>query len=343
MSVFEPSRSRWQRRLITALVVASLAILLGVVGGTVLVRGGAGPGDPADSPSPSPTGPPNPADTVRAFLEAVAAADAEAALAEAATQPADLSMLTDEALTAALAEAPISEINVPPVNDVEPEDETTSVRVSYLIGEERVNDSFDVTRTGQRWKVTETTTEIDLSSIRAKEIPLLVNGSKINSNTITVLPGQYEITSGLDYIDYGEENTLLVAAPSSGSGSTSSIKPTLTSAGTRAFTDEVESHLEACMAKKELAPKGCPFGYKLGYREKITAKTIKWVVAGDPDLDPDLDYTDQHIAKANFQLQMKLTATGSKNGEKSKFSETVSSYPTVTADMTGSSVRITWS
>lgn len=342
MSVPELPRPKWQRRLITVVVVASLAILLGVVGGTVLVRGGAGPGSPQDSPSPSPTGPPTPADTVRRYLEGLAAGDAEAARAEAATQPADVSMLTDEALTAALAETPISEINVPPVTDVEPEDETARVPVSYLIGEERVNESVDVTRSDGSWKVTDTAVEVDLSSVRSENVPLLVNGSKINADSITVFPGRYEITSDLDHIDYGEDPVIFISSASD-SVSTTGVEPTLSTAGTTAFTDAIDAALDTCMTKKQLAPKGCPFSYDLGYQEKIKAQTIEWSLATDPEIDPALDSSDQSMAKTNFELAMELTAVGTKNGKKHEFSESTTSYVSVTADMTTSTVKIAWS
>lgn len=342
MSVPEPPRPKWQRRLITVVVVGSLAILLGVVGGTVLVRGGAGPGSPQDSPSPSPTGPPTPADTVRRYLEALAAGNAEAARAEAASQPADVSMLTDEVLTAALAETPITELNVPPLTDVEPEDETARVPVSYLIGEERVNESVDVTRSGGSWKVTETAVEVDLSSVRSENVPLLVNGTEIKADSVTVFPGRYEITSDLDHIDYGEDPVIFISSASD-SVSTAGIEPALSTAGAKAFTDAIDAELDACVATKELAPKGCPFEYKLGYQEKIKAKTITWSLASEPEIDPFLDSNDQSMAKVSFDLEVELAADGTKNGDKNTFEETVSSYVTVMADMTTSTVKLAWS
>ena len=342
MSVPEPPRPKWQRRLITVVVVGSLAILLGVVGGTVLVRGGAGPGSPQDSPSPSPTGPPTPADTVRRYLEALAAGNAEAARAEAASQPADVSMLTDDVIAAALAETPITEINVPPVTDVEPDDETARVPASYLIGEERVNESVDVIRSDGSWKVAETAVGVDLSSVRSENVPLVVNGATINADSITVFPGRYEITSDLDHIDYGEDNVIFIASASD-SVSTGGIEPTLSSAGAKAFTDAIDAELDACVAKKELVPKGCPFGYKLGYQEKITKKSIKWSLASEPEHDPYLDSNDQSMGKATFDLKLELTATGTKNGEKHTFDESVSVFATVMADMTTSTVTLNWS
>lgn len=324
------------------MVVASLAILLGVVGGTVLVRGGAGPGGPLDSPSPSPTVPPGPADTVRRYLEALAGADAEAAKAEAAAQPADVSMLTDEVLTAALAETPITDVNVPPVSDIAPEDETATVPVSYLIGDERVNESFEITRADGTWRVSEATVEVDLSSVRSEKVPLLINDKSVKADTITVFPGQYVLSTGLDHIDYGDDNTLFIASPAD-SSSTASPELGLSTAGTKAFTEAITDDLDACMAKKALAPKGCPFKYDLGYQEKVTAKSIKWSLPGEPEIDSYLDSNDPSMAKTNVSLEVELTATGSKNGDKHKFSETVTSYPTVMADMTQSTVTIQWS
>jgi len=350
-------RSRFRRnarRTIVVVLVCGLAILLGVVGGAVARYGqrmtAAAPPTDSTTPSASTTPTPDaataadPASAVRGFLEAVARSDAQGALAYGQTQPADTSMITDTVLAAAHQDNPITEINVPPGPTAELDDgDQTDVEASYKIGTERVTQTYTVVRSGQRFLLTDIANEVDVSSERSQQIPMIIAGHEVDSDTIVLLPGAYDVTSGLPYVDWGNTTTLLVKAPDA-SVDTSGLELGLTDAGSQALLTAAQAAVKACLSQHSLTPKGCPFSYDT--TDKVTAKTITWALSNDPfaDAEPQLSSESDAVGQVRLTLSLKLTYSGTSsfNDDKVKREQSVSAYPTATADLTQSSLTITW-
>ena len=310
-----PSGPGGRNNLIIIAVAAGLAIILAVGAGFLLTRGGdeemaGGPGDPggdssAESPAAQQGG--KPSDPVQGYLDALAASDAEKAMSFAKTAPADKTLLTNEVLEASNERAPISEVSVPEVTD----EYTSRVSASFKVGEQAVNQDFRVEQVGSEWKVTEIVTDLSLRNVRANSVPLMINGQEVNSDELKVFPGSYEFTTGLKYLDYGKSNILVVEGPDS-SARTSDITLTLTKAGTDEFTKAAKAHHKACVAKKELNPKGCP--NQANTEKKAKKGTVKWTVSGDPwaGFKPQISYEDPAAAEARLSSNYKVTFKDSK-------------------------------
>lgn len=318
-----------------------LAIILGVIGGT-FVAGGRTPAPPESTPTPTAPVGSDPAAVVRGFLEAVARSDAPAALAYAQTQPADTSFMSTEVLTAANAANPITEINVPPVPSVS--SDSTTVQASYKIGAERVTQGYEIDLVGGAWKLAKVGSELDLSAKRSKKVPMILAGRSVDADTIILLPGAYEVTSGLTYIDWGPENTILVKAPDDFL-SGSKLDLSINDAGTAAFLAATNASLNACVKVKKVNPSGCPFEYS-NSSYKVTPSTISWTLTEDPlaDKTPRLSYDDDGVAtlSASIRLQFKAKGKTTYDGKATTISTPVYGSATASADLTKDSVTIAW-
>ena len=195
--------------IIGAVVLAVLA--LAITGGVLLLNRGAQTAgtDPNTGGSTAPPGgstapPPlavKPSDAVKSYLEALAAGDAETALSFGETTPTDASLLTGAVLAQSNKLAPITDINVPDVND----EYAYKVDASYRLGKQEVNESFTVDKAGDRWKLTDTYTELDLSTRQEKTVPMIINGVNAKAGTVRLFPGAYQFTTGSSYLTWGEE------------------------------------------------------------------------------------------------------------------------------------------
>lgn len=319
-------------------VAGVLAVVLGVIGGTFVASGRGGP---QPTPSPTPTTA-DPAAAVRGFLEAVAKGDAAAALSYSQTQPADTSFITNEVLTTALAANPITEVNVPPQPSTQ--DESTSVEASYKIGTERVTESYDVNLVEGAYKLEEVGSSLDVSSQRSENVQMILAGREVDSDTVILLPGAYEVTSGLTFIDWGADHTVLVKAPGA-FVSASNLDLSINEAGVAAYLAAVTSSLSSCVKIKKVNPNGCPFAYT-STSYTIDPKTISWTLTEDPlvDKNPRLDYDDDTVAVLSVTLRLRFKAKGRTTYDQktTAIDTTVSDSGEATADLTGSTVKITW-
>ena len=344
-----PKKSNSKALLIIGAAVLAL-IILGVGGGLLLLnRGNDVTGPPAD-PGPGNTSVPDPStssapttaakasDAVNAYLEALAAGKADAALALGEETPADKTFLSDPVLADSNARAPITDINVPEVSD----ESSYKVDASYKIGEEAVNESFYVSKSGSGWKVKDTFAELNLGYSRSKTLPMVMNGVPVKTDKIRIFPGSYEFTSGSKFVDYGAENVLVLKSPSEYPSATD-IRPTLSEAGSEAFIKSAKDQIAACVKKHELAPAGCPFGLTKTANQKVNEESVRWTLEGDPfgNLKPRLDYQNPAIAEASASMRFEFKATGESYGRAAKYSQTDYTYVKMSATMTGDTVKVT--
>lgn len=297
-----------------------------------IVPGGGDPTKTTEAPKVD-----KPSDAVRLYLEALASGNAEAALALSEDTPADKTFLTDAVLKASNDRAPITEINVPEVSDKY----TYSVEATYKMGDQAVSEDFNVSESGGTWKLSRAYVENNFSYLRHKTLPMMINGVEVKTDKVRLFPGSYEFTTGLKNIDYGSENVLLIQSPS-GYASATDIRPTLTEAGYNAFVKSAKTQISSCLKQKKLAPSGCPFGLKARTGQRIDEKSIVWTLKEDPfaNLKAELDYRNPALAEASESMEFEFKATGTDNGRKGTFDQSVYKYVQLSADMTKDPVQV---
>jgi hypothetical protein len=147
-------------------------------------------------------------EAVKSYLEALAAGQAGLALALGKDQPTDTTFLTDAVLADSLKRAPITAISVS-----SPDDEyDNSVEASYKLGDQQVNETFTVQKTGDNYLLYDIAQNFSVESIRSRTLPLLINGVAVQSDEVYLFPGSYLLTSGNEYASYGN-GALVVKHP----------------------------------------------------------------------------------------------------------------------------------
>ena len=219
---------------------------------------------------------------VKAYLSAVAAGDAKKALSLASVEPLenaraalDKDFLTDDVLAESAKIAKITDIKVGDVAN----EFTSSVPASFKIGDQTVTSDFYVTKSGDDWKMREAGSTLDFTSMRKNTLPMMLNGTAVDVDKVTLFPGTYALTTGTDTITYGTNGQFTVK------GSIdylrgSDLMPTLTPEGEQAYVDAVKASTRACLQKKELAPANCPNKAGSSSSYKLDKASIKWAQRG---------------------------------------------------------------
>ena len=347
-----PKKSSGRVFLIVGAIVLAL-IIIGVGAAVLLNRstetttdpidppGTGGPGGSAP-PGASSTAPP-PASTkadqsVRSYLEALAAGNAAAALSLGKDQPTDKTFLTDAVLAESNKRAPITEITVSP-----PDSEYDSrIEAVYKMGDQQVNETFTVQKQGDVYLLYDVTQDVNLENIRNRTLPMQINGVGVTSDTVHLFPGSYRLTTGSDYIAYGG-GPMVISSPND-FPSAYDHRPVITSAGTKAVIAAAKTKLEGCAKEAEFKPSGCPF---LNIRENpgqnITESSVRRRIIGNPfsNVEPRTDFQDPAIAEFSITVRWSATASGTQNGQRARFTiSSATDFTQVRARLTNDPIKV---
>ena len=349
-----PPAKRGSGRIFLVVGAIVLALIIIGVGAAILLNrttetandptdptGTGGPGGSAP-PGASTTAPP-PASTkadesVKAYLEALAAGNAVVALSLAKDQPTDKSFLTDGVLAESNKRAPITEITVSP-----PDSEyDSSIEASYKMGDQQVNETFTVQKQGDNFLLYDVTQDVNLETIRSRTLPMQINGVGVTSDKVDLFPGSYVFTSGSPYIAYGG-GPMVITSPND-FGSAYDHRPAITAAGTKAVVAAAKTKLAACAKQAKFKPSGCPF---LNIRENpgqnITESSLKRRIVGNPfsNVEPRTDYQDPSIAEFSITVRWTATASGTQNGRSARFQiPNATDFTTVRARLTNDPIKV---
>ncbi|MEN0072728.1 MAG: hypothetical protein AAGC63_17235, partial [Propionicimonas sp.] len=184
-----PSSRRGGRWLPVLIGGAAGLFVLGVLG-AYLTWGASG--NPMASPTPPSAIDATPRGAVLGYLQALAAADADAALGFARTPPEDATMLTDDVLAGLMRRAPITAIDVGEAGE---DGAFQQVTASYRLGNRTVTAQFEVFRQEQVWRLEEVAAEVDLSALPLGEVPLTLNNVPLATSSPALFPGHYTLAT----------------------------------------------------------------------------------------------------------------------------------------------------
>lgn len=317
-------------------------VLIGGLIGLAVVRGnktptttGTGTGTNSQTPAPAPAD--KPSDAVQGYLQAIASGDAQAALAFAATQPSDATFLTNEVLAASNKLAPIADITVPVVDD----EYAYTVNASYTRGGKKVNTSFSVQKDGDAWKLRETAYDLDLGSRLNKTLPMIINGVRVESDSISLFPGSYEFTTGSKNVSYGKTNVIAIDSPTEYPRGFAKLQPAVTKAGEKAFTKAVKDSINKCMKSKKLKNKGCPNNVAR-VTGNVTPRegTFRWTWEKDSLDNMKVRLVYDNPAKFTASVYLRMKAYGKCKEGSCSITPFTSATPSAT--MTASTIKVTW-
>jgi len=216
---------------------------------------------------------------VQGYLEALAAGDAEKALAFSASRPSDTTFLTDAVLAKSQALGAISDIQVTPPEPYYP------VTATYSIGTQKVNAKYYVQEYGKDYLIKDAAESINLTSAYKAGLGMHINGISLDGmqlDNVYLFPGTYQITT---------TNPLVIVSPdtfvveSTKSYTSVHTDPTLSVDAQPILQKAAQDALDACLTEKALRT-SCGFGMD-GLRGNATPNldTLAWsVTAGSSDL-----------------------------------------------------------
>jgi hypothetical protein len=249
---------------------------------------------------------------VNAYLSAVAHGDASKATSYLSTKPVNSLLLTDAVLGQSNKQGPLTILTVKAgSSDISG---TQNVAATYKIGDEQVSTSFTTAFTEGQWVIRDDPGRIGVGSLRAAGIPLYINGQLVPDtiDSLPAFPGTYELSTNNAYIDYASPSTLVVRS-SDEAPIIGAVKLQLTDAGRTAALASVRTAVNACLAKKELQPGGCPQNIEPNPNEPVVKDSIVYTATKESLTisDSDLRLSTVNVAYVSaWLLNVKVEVGG---------------------------------
>jgi TIR domain len=341
-----PQRPKSRSKILVIIGAAALTVILIAVIAVVMATRGTPSTSPQGglSTSGQPSHPPptsasettrRPSDAVASYLQALAAGDATAALSYTEDPAPQGPLLTDAVLAESRKRTPLTAIDVPAVGDKN----AKSVSATYMLGSAAVNESFDVVKVANTWKLSRAVKDLDLSAIVDGPIPLQINGVKVTQASVAVLPGSYEFTTGQRYVSYGSRNVVLIKSPHA-KADTGSIQSQLTQTGEKAAVSAAKKSYNMCLNAHSLNPKNCPQNFSPTY--SYDESTITWRQAGsDPFQRPAVSFRGTQ-ARIKISLNLKVSASCTNQGRSGTCTGTLTGTSVGVVKMRTTPLRVEW-
>lgn len=320
------------RRPRVLLIAAAVLVVVAVIGAVAW----------ALRPTPAPSGPATiqaatAQQAVRGFLDALARSDAEGALQYALARPADVRLLTADVLKAAQAEAPLVVEEVPVVEG----SGTVPVPARVTIGGEPHTITFPVRSTDTGWRLEQVTSVIDPGALPAALGPTL-NGTELTDVAhLEVFPGAYVFAESSRQVSFANDRVIVGAV---GEDIRAGLQPTLTATGVRTANSTAAAALRRCLAKRDVAPQGCPNSVTVAAGQKVNAKSIRWRLVGKPwrDATYTLDAADPTQARGATELTFRFRCTLTQGGETYTVDQTNSTDVRYMLTVTDAKAPVAW-
>lgn len=222
--------------------VLLLLLIIGAIVTAVIMSSSGGGGAKPDAKG-------SPADAVEQYLQALADADADAALVFLSGSDGEL--FSQEALEASQDLAPITDIVVDAESESSDEYGDTTVSASFTIGDRAVTRDFTLYDAYDGWVLLDGTAQLSVSSFAG--LDPTINGIEISEDYAEGFIGAYEIELGNEHFTLGEADEPLVLATRDDSTNMYSLRPELTPEATQQFRDTIRTSLAECIAMNTLA------------------------------------------------------------------------------------------
>lgn len=266
-------------------------------------------------------------DAVQTYLQALVDADAEAALAQARTAPAG-TLLTDEVLAASQERGGLAE---PTTTGADLEQDADgrvgrgTVTARYTVAGQERSVTYDVTNTPGGWRLDDVTATATLGAA-----PVRVNGVTASGEQ-EVFPGAYDIAATSDRVVLDEPAGSVTdpAEPVDWAA-----RPTLSEKGRRDAIEAGRRALDACLARKELTPAGCPMIQWRPGDIAVDTPTITYTLEGDPwaEFEPRLSDDGRHVT-GMLTTAIHLSADASRGDASGRVNDTQTSTVAVSIDI----------
>lgn len=281
---------------------------------------------------------PGPGERAVAYLNAVAAADASAAVDLAATKPTG-PLISDEALAASMQTHPLTDITLVEVTSM-----TTTQSdgvVDYKRGGRPVRTTIGMVPDGEgNWLVRRPTATVRIAPSPQMISPTL-DGIPLESATyaytVELFPGAHTLSAQSEWLEFPEP--IMVDAP----GTVAMVDPVarVSEAYAPKLRSVLDERIKTCVAARELAPKGCPWARKAADGQPIVRGSARYELLNAPLADftaPGPGPIEAH-ARGDLDLRLRLTATAQSGGQVSEDFAVKARYAT---DLLTEDLQVIW-
>lgn len=240
--------------------------------------------------------------TATTYLTALAAGDAEGALATLEAEPQNRVLLSESVLKAAMAASPLTD---PTVTAVTSKDGDATAAVTYSLGGKPVTTTLALKGDGKMaWKIADGVSDLMVTNVQG----LTVNGATITQPVNPVFPGTYTAVATTDLIKLDGTTSAVVSDPSV-PVSTLEVTPALSEKGVTDARAAAKAAFDACLATKVSAPAGCPWALD-ETNVTVAPDSVRYKLLNDPwtAWTPTLDLATM-TAKGIAHYTVDATAT----------------------------------
>jgi hypothetical protein len=170
---------------------------------------------------------------------------------------------------------------------------------------------------------------------------MLVNGVKVKTGALTLLPGAYRFTTGQRNHDYGSHPDVLVQTPTD-SPDASRLVPRISTKGQASALSAVKKSWNSCLDKHAQKPKGCPNQFK--YKDfNFKDSTVRWSRKGsDPFKKIKPEYADTTTIQYYVKRDLALKGTCTASGRTGTCTGTLKGNVQVEARFSGDKIKVGW-
>ncbi|MFT3900250.1 MAG: hypothetical protein QM728_08410 [Gordonia sp. (in: high G+C Gram-positive bacteria)] len=273
-------------------------------------------------------------DTVKAYLQALAAGDANKALSFGAGEPGSKELLTNEVLKKQIAKAPITDIRIL-------EDQTTkssisfgSVHVSVKFGSKTSDETLYMKKKDGKWKLDNAAVKLKVSSVGGRTQAYTVMGKQLTDNdtTLYLFPGWAGIAPLNPNFSVNTDVIFGLKDLSYANLSSSDVKPNVSPAGIAAAEKAIRDRIAECVQSKEAAPANCPNKLR-----GSNAASVSWKMpALTPTTFKDYTFYEYKLSLTYYSVDLVFPYTAGPEAGESK------AYSIIEADLTKSPPAISF-
>lgn len=284
-----------------------------------------------------------PQETVRGYLDALAAGDIEKAITFGPLGgDGSEALLTPTAYGAMPVDARPSNIRI-----VTGDPLATEVNVIYALAGKDVETAMRVTRLDSgSYQMARTTVTIQMQVVGGDNLPTFMNGIEVDHRVrLEVVPGTYTPSTGLPFVAFQPSSTISILSLAYTDTTGFPMNPELTPAGRTALLVAAQTSLDRCIASSELTPTGCPNAIRAP--QPVTPGSVTWTLLNDAtawsSFTPTLSSTDQSVAVATVPLKLRVSMkyTDGRTSGNNDQARTVAVSATMLGKEAGA-VTVTW-
>ncbi|OYN94102.1 hypothetical protein B0O41_3444 [Propionibacteriaceae bacterium ES.041] len=297
----DPTAGRARRRrpgLWAAVGVLALALLIGTAFGVRTLLA------PAASTSQA-----GPADQATAYLQALAAGDADRALALSFVKGSGPLVSKDHLQQ---NRPQISDITVIDAGSGDPAG--TDVVLGYKLAGKDVRGTFPMFQNPQRqWQLRRGSVQLRVAPT-PQMVPVLLDGRKLESNSysylVDVFPGTHTLSTGSKWLDFTTPQVTVTGLTDPPAVDAATAP---TAAYTGAAKQQVSERIKGCVASSELAPAGCPWARKARADQPVRPGSVSYQLLSQQISVGKPGSTDA-IARGEVQLRLRMSSSSRING-----------------------------